>query len=110
MKWSLKEILWQTVCLLFYLLALWICTVNIQEIVDRARGHYTFFSQRANLSDGQAIVYCGLWTLGFIVLLLLSLKSLIKKRKLRAGMYAVILILLIAFSIYVDTLFYNPLV
>jgi hypothetical protein len=84
--------------------------VNIQEIADRATGHYTFFSQRANLGDREAIVYFGLWTLGFIVLLFLSLKNLIKRRNSRAGIYAAILILLIVLSNYVDTLFYNPLV
>jgi len=109
MKWNSKDILWLIVSLISYLLAVWICIVNIQEIADRATGHYTFFSQRANLGDGEAIVYFGLWTLAFIVLLFLSLKNLIKKRKPRAGIYAVILILLIVLSNYIDTLFYNPL-
>lgn len=110
MKWNLKDTFWPIVCLISYLLALGICLVNIQEIADRATGHYTFFSQRATLGDGEAIVYFGLWTLAFIVLLFLSLKNLIKKRNPRAGIYAVILILLIFLSNYVDTLFYNPLV
>jgi hypothetical protein len=44
MKWNLKDVLWSIVCLISYLLALWICVVNIQEIADRATGHYTFFS------------------------------------------------------------------
>jgi hypothetical protein len=73
MKWNSKDILWLIVSLISYLLAVWICIVNIQEIADRATGHYTFFSQRANLGDGEAIVYFGLWTLAFIVLLFLSL-------------------------------------
>src|ERR1700722_6446366 len=109
MKWNLKDISWLIFCLISYLLALWICIVNIGEIADRAAGHYTFFSQRANLSDGEAIAYFGSWTLAFIVLLILSLKNLIKKRNQQAGIYAVILILLIVLSNYVDTLFYNPL-
>jgi|SRR6185312_9605724 len=110
MKWKLKNIAWMMVSLISYPLALGICIVNIQEIGDRAAGHYTFFSQRANLTDGEAIVYFGLWTLAFGVLLFLSSKNLIKKRNQRAGIYAVILILLIVLSNYVDTLFYNPLV
>ena len=110
MKWNLKDILWPIVCLISYLLALWICIVNIQEIADRAAGHYTFFSQRANMGDGEAIVYFGLWTLAYLVLFFLSLKNLIKKRNRWAGIYAVILILLIVLSNFVDILFYNPLV
>jgi len=110
MKWKLKDIVWTIVCLISYLLGLWICIVNIQEIVNRAAGQYTFFSQRANLGDGEAIVYFGIWTLVFGVLLILSLRNLIKKSNERAGIYAVILILLIVLSTYVDTLFYNPIV
>jgi hypothetical protein len=43
MKWNFKEILWLIVCLIYYLLALWICIVNIQEIADRATGHTPSF-------------------------------------------------------------------
>ena len=110
MKRRLKDIVWMIVCLISYLLTLWICIANIQEIVNRAAGQYTFFSQRANLDDGEAIVYFGLWTLVFGVLLFLSLRNLAKKNNQRAGIYAVILILLIVLSTYVDTLFYNPIV
>jgi hypothetical protein len=108
-KWNLKSILWEAVCIISYLLAIWICVVNIQEITDRARGHYTFYSQRASLSDGEAVIYFGLWTVAFIVLFILSFKNAIKGRIVRAGIYSVILILLIAISTYVDTLFYNRL-
>jgi hypothetical protein len=109
MKWNLKNIIWLAACLISYLLALWICVLNLQEISERAAGHYTFYSQRAYLDDGDAIIYFGLWTSAYIVLFILSLKNLIKIRIARAGIYAVILILLIITSNYVDTLFYNPL-
>jgi len=110
MKWNLKNIIWLIVCLISYILALWICVINIQEISERASGHYTFYSQRAYLGDGEAIVYFGLWTSAFIVFFSLSLKNLIKKRVVGAGIYAVILIFLIVISNYVDTLFYTPLI
>lgn len=108
-KWKLKHILWEAVCLISYLLVLWICVINTQEITDRARGHYTFYSQRASLSDGEAIIYFGFWTAAFIALFILSFKNAIKNRIVHAGIYSVILILLIAISTYVDTLFYNRL-
>lgn len=109
MKWNLKNIAWLVVCLISYLLALWICVINIQEIAERAMGHYTFYSQRAYLGDEEAAAYFGLWTSAFIVLSILSLKHLIKKRIAQAGIYSIILILLIVTSNYIDTLFYNPL-
>ena len=107
---SLKNIVWLIICLISYLLAIWICVVNIQEIADRVMGHYTFFSQRASLGDGEAILYCGVWTLVFVILLFLSIRHLGKKENRRAGIYAVILILLFILSDFVDTLFYYPLV
>ena len=109
-KWNLKSILWEAVCIISYLLALWICVLNIQEITDRVTGRFTFYSQRASLSDGDAVIYFGLWTSAFIILFILSFKNAIKGRIARAGIYSVVLILLIAISTYVDTLFYNPLV
>jgi hypothetical protein len=109
MKWNLKHIIWLVVCLISYLGALWMCAMNFQEIGERASGHYTFYSQRAYLGEGEAIVYFGLWTSAFIVLFILSLKNLSKERISRAGVYAAILILMIVCSIYIDTLFYNQL-
>jgi hypothetical protein len=109
LKWYLKNITWLVVCLISYLLAFWVCVINIQEIAERAVGHYTFYSQRAYLGDGEAVIYFGLWTSAFIVLFILSLKNLIRKRIARAGIYALILILLIITSNYIDTLFYSPL-
>jgi hypothetical protein len=109
MKWTLKNSLWPLVCLVSYLLALWICVVNIQEIADRAGGRYTIFSQRTSLSEGGAVVYLGLWTLVFIVLSILSIKNLSKKRARRAGIYSIVLILLFVVSNFVDNLFYLQL-
>ena len=110
MNWNLKNIVWLAVCLISYVLALWVCGINIQEITERAMGHYTFYSQRAFLGDGEAVAYFGLWTSVFIVLFILSLRNLILKRIARAGIYAVFLILLIVVSNYIDTLFYYPLI
>jgi len=110
MQWNLKNTAWLAVCIISYLVAIWVCFVNIQEISDRAEGHYTFFSQRAYLTDGEAIIYFGLWTTAFIVLFILSLKNAFKERISRAGVYGVILIGSIVASYFVDMLFYNPLV
>jgi|HubBroStandDraft_1064217.scaffolds.fasta_scaffold179198_1 hypothetical protein len=105
MKWNLKNVLWRLVCLISYLLALWICVDNIQAITDRAKGHYPTIYRGASLPQGEAIVYFGLLTFVFIVLFILSLKNLVKKMELRAGIYAIVLILLFVISNFVDTLF-----
>jgi hypothetical protein len=105
MKWNIKNIFWQLVCLISYLLALWICVDNIQVITDRAKAHYPTIYRGSGLPQGEAIVYFGLLTFVFIVLFILSLKNLVKKRESRAGIYAIVLILLFAISNFVDTLF-----
>ena len=87
----------------------WISLVNLIEIVNRATGQYTFYSQRAYLSDGEAVIYFSCWTLLFIFISFLSVKSLIKKRYTRAIVYALVVILTIILSFYVDTLFYHNL-
>jgi hypothetical protein len=105
MKWNLKNILWRLVCLISYLLALWVCVDNIEVITDRAKGQYPTIYRGASLPQGEAIVYFGILTFVFIVLFILSLKNLVKKMELRAGIYAIVLILLFVISNFVDTLF-----
>jgi hypothetical protein len=88
---------------------LWISSVNLTEIVKRATGQYTFYSQSAYLSDGEAVIYFSCWTLLFIFISYLSVKNLIRKRYTRAIVYASVVILTIIISFYVDTLFYHNL-
>ena len=91
------------------LCALWICIINFQEIINRLNGQHTFFSQRATLTDDEAVVYFGVWTLLFILLSFFSLSGLIKKKFALAMIYGAILLVMIFTSTYVDTLFYHDL-
>jgi len=92
------------------LCTLWICLINFKEIIERLNGRYTFYSQRASLTDEEAVIYFGMWTLLFIILSFLSLKNLIKKRFIPAIVFGAIVLLTILASTYIDTLFYNDLV
>lgn len=98
------------ISLLSFICALRICIVNFTEIINRLNGQYTFYSQRASLTDDEAVIYFGAWTLLFIFLSFLSLKNLIKKRFTLAIIYGAILLLMIFASTYIDTLFYHDLV
>ena len=106
-KWNLKNTLWALVCLISYFVAIWTCVDNIQVIADRASGHYPSFDRAPDLHKGAAIAYFGLWTVVFIILFILSLKNLLKKRQLRAGIYAIAIILLYLISNFVDTLLHH---
>jgi len=73
-------------------------------------GKYTFYSQRATLSDGEAVIYFGAWTVLFILISFFSLRSLIQKKFMLALIYGAILLVMIFASTYIDTLFYYDLV
>ena len=98
------------ISLLSFICALWICIINLTEIINRLNGQYTFYSQRASLTDGEAVIYFGAWNLFFIFLSFLSLKNLIKKRYTLALICGAVLLIMIFTSTYVDTLFYHDLV
>lgn len=89
--------------------AFWILLVNVTEIVNRATGQYTFYSQRAYLSDNEAVIYFSCWTLLFIFFSYLSVKSLLRKKYTWTIIHALVVILTILLSLYVDTLFYHNL-
>lgn len=97
-----------TVFLLFSLLpAFWISFVNLSEIIDRANGRYTMFSQMAILSDKDAILYCSCWLLLFIFLFYLSVRNLIKEKYNRSIIFSLIVFLTVLLSFFIDHLFYN---
>jgi len=98
------------ISLLSFLSTLWIWIMNLKEIINRLNGRYTFYSQRATLTDDEAVLYFGVWTLLFILLLFFSLRNLIKKQFGLAILYGSILSIMIFVSTYVDTLFYHDLV
>ena len=98
------------ISLLAFFFALWICVINFQEIINRLNGQNTFYSQRATLTDNEAVIYFGIWTLILILFSFLSLYNLIKMKFKPALIFGVIIFLLILCSIYIDTLFYHALV
>ena len=98
-----------TTCIVSYIVALYVCVINIQEISERAQGHYTFYSQRAWLTDGEAVLYFTFWTIAFIWLGTLSVKNILKNRINKATIYGGILLAVIVASTFIDTLFYDKL-
>lgn len=98
------------VCFIGIAVTLWISAINLAEIVNRANGHYTFYSQRASLTDGEAVIYFSCWTLLFIFVCYLSINMLLKRVYNWAIIYSLVVLLTILLSTYVDTLFYHKLV
>jgi hypothetical protein len=98
------------ICFIGIAVTLWISSINLAEIVNRANGHFTSYSQRATLTDGEAVIYFSCWTLLFISICYLSIKSLLKRIYIRSIIYALVVLLTILLSAYVDTFFYNKLV
>lgn len=109
MKAKISTILSFIACLIALVCTIWISFINLLEIVARANGQYTFYSQRATLNDDEAVLYFSGWTLLFIVICWLSIKNLLRKRAADAIIYAVVLLLLILLSTFVDKLFYHKL-
>ena len=98
------------ICFIGIAVTLWISAINLEEIGNRANGHYTFFSQRASLTDNEAVIYFSFWTLLFIFICCLSIKRLLKRKYIWSIIYALVVLLTILLSTYVDTLFYYKLV
>ena len=98
------------ICFIGIAVTFWISSINLAEIVDRANGHYTFYSQRATLTDDEAVIYFSCWTLFFIFICYLSIRRLLRKKYIWSIIYALVVLLAILLSTYVDTLFYNKLV
>jgi hypothetical protein len=97
------------ICFVGLAFSAWISLINLEEIVNRANGQYTFFSQRATLTDDEAVIYFAGWTLLFIFISYLMVRRFIKKKYVDAGICAVFLLLFILLSTYVDKFFYNQL-
>jgi hypothetical protein len=97
-------------CVIGLLCTIWIVATNIAEIVNRANGNYTFYSQRSTLTDGEAVLYFSSWNVLFVLLSYGTIRNLIKKKNSRSAVYSITLILLICLSFYVDTLLYHQLV
>jgi hypothetical protein len=98
------------VCFIGIAVTLWISLINFDEIINRASGRNTFYSQIAYLTDSEAVIYFSCWTLLFIFICYLSIKSLLRRIFIWAIIYALVVLLTILLSTYVDTLFYHQLV
>jgi hypothetical protein len=55
--------------------------IDIEEILERRLGHYTFLSQKSWLSDRQAITYCTCTAILALVFVLLTFYKLYQKDK-----------------------------
>ena len=98
------------ICLIGLAFTAWISLINLEEVINRMNAQHTFYSQRATLTDDQAVVYFACWTLLFIFTSYFAIRRLVKKRYREAIICAVFLLLFILLSTYVDKLFYNELV
>ena len=97
------------ICFIGLAFSAWISLINLEEIVNRANGQYTFYSQRATLTDDEAVVYFTGWTLLFIFMSYLTVRRFIKKKYMNAIISALFLLLFILLSNYVDKFFYYQL-
>ena len=89
---------------------LWISLLNLTEIVNRASGRTTFYSQRASLDDREAILYFSCWTLVFIFICYLAIRDLLRNKFLDSILFSISVLLLVLLSTYVDSMFYHKLV
>jgi hypothetical protein len=96
-------------CLTGFALSACFSFINIIEIIHRASGAYTFYSQRASLSDGEAVIYFSCSTLAFLFMSYVAVKYLIKKNYTDAILSSLLLLLLILSSTYADKFFYHSL-
>jgi hypothetical protein len=99
----------QVVYLIFaflsFLLGLDIAYVNLNEVIERARGNTTIFSQMSWLTNTQAIWYSLAWAILFVTLLITHIYYLIKKKKKLTALVSIAICILVVLSIFVDTLF-----
>ena len=57
-KLGFKQKLFYIFLIVTLVATVYLIYIDIEEILERGLGHYTFFSQRSWLSDKQAIIYC----------------------------------------------------
>ena len=98
-----------TLSILAFLIGLYCIYIDVKEIEERLKGQYTFFSQRAWLTDKQAIVYCLFWTLIYLTGLSLLVYKIQKRNNKMVIIISFSIIIVTIISFWVDSLFYFEL-
>ena len=109
MKLNFSKGLFVAFSILSLLICCWTLYINTREIIGRTQGDYTFFSQRGNLSDKEAIWYCITWIFILFILLTLVIYNILKKRNKATLINCILFWLVTIASFFIDTLFYSKL-
>lgn len=83
--------------------------IDLTEIANRLKGEYTYFSQRAWLTDKQAIIYCLLWALVYLILLSILIIKILSRNNKLTTIFSISILTITIISFWVDTLFYVEL-
>jgi len=106
MKKKLINILCYILCIVSYLMSIWICIVCAEEIHERLSGNYTFFTQNPTLTKNESTLYFIIWIALFIYIFVKSFINIINKRVYKATIYSLILIVLSLSFNYIELLLF----
>src|SRR4051812_44384593 len=80
-SFAFRQTLYYALLTLSILTSIYFIYLNIDEVIKRSAGQYTIFSQMSWLTDRQAISYCSVLTILFIIFLTLLGHKLYYKNK-----------------------------
>jgi hypothetical protein len=107
LPFALKKILYYILLTLSFLTSLYLIYINIDEVIKRSSGKYTIFSQMSWLTDGQAVLYCSILTIIFIIFLTLLGYRLYHKNKKGAILISILTLVFGIGILFFETLLYN---
>ena len=85
------------------------CYVNVGEIINQLSGQNTYLKQRTNFTLNQAVFYCSIWLVIFIVAIYFLIYSIIKKQNKTVILWSLAIWILLLCSYCIDSLFFNTL-
>lgn len=107
---AFKKIFNYTLWTLSCLTCFYFIYINIDEIINRSKAHYTIFSQMSWLTDRQALLYSSFLTITFMLLLALLGHRLYNRNKKGATIISIwTLIVTIAILFFEPLLYYKPI-
>ena len=104
---ALKKILYYVLLISACLTSSYFIYTNVDEVIKRSAGKYTLFSQMSWLTDKQAVWYCSILTIIFILLLTTIVYRLYHKSKEGVTVISVLTLTLAIAILFLETLLYN---